>query len=463
MNPYDYLTSKIQDSVNVLLDKKVRIGVTGLSRGGKTALLTSLINNIHTFGSPKAQYNLPRFKPLNSDNIEILYGGFAKERDLELPQFPYHEALTSLSQEDPVWPKPTDSISKAELEIRYKENSFFGSSTKTLYLEIWDYPGEWLMDLMLLDMDYFEFSKLYEKRLASIGNVINPSNWLKEGTRFNLNSKSFDELTLKNTVTLFKEWLKKVKEYGFAMALPGRFVLPGALEGSLMLEFVPWVWPLEEAQKDSETIKELVKRYETYKEKVVKKFYEDCFSKIDRQIVLVDCIEALMGGKETFMDINESFEVLLKHFNYGSNNFFTRLFFPKIEKTLFVATKADNVTNNEHGHLLELLNSMVGRAATQVRAEGALYETMVLSAIKATKCVEIYHDNEEVQVLTTPYAGESAYFPGTVPTKWSKESMEFFQANFKRMKLNPPRLSFEEPLPQMNLDLLLKFMLEDKF
>ena len=41
--------------------------------------------------------------------------------------------------------------------------------------------------------------------------------------------------------------------------------------------------------------------------------------------------------------------------------------------------------------------------------------------------------------------------------------MEFFQANFKRMKLNPPRLSFEEPLPQMNLDLLLKFMLEDKF
>lgn len=451
------ITNAVNQKIDLLLDREIRIGITGLSRGGKTALITSLVNNICTFGDEGTANRLARFKAY--EDAKICYGGLAQLRDLSVPTFPYYEAMTALTAENPSWPQATDGISELRLEIRYQDKRWFtNSSPRKLYLDLWDYPGEWLMDLMLLDLSYEEFSAEIKNRIGKIGAVVDSNSWIKAGCALDPHVKPNDSI-LKTVVALYTNWLKACKNQGFAMVVPGRFVLPGNLKGTPLLEFVPWVWNDVSNAEDGSLYAVLRDRFYAYKDLVVKKFYSECFSQLDRQIIVVDCLKALMGGRETFVDINDSFDVLLKHFNYGSTGIFSRLFAPKIDKVMFAATKADCITNDQHANLLSLLKSMLKQASLRVRADGSHCESMVLSAIKATNCMRY---NENSQVLLTSYPEDLAFFPGSVPAQWTRANMEFFQNNFTLKSLLPPKIAIGEPLPSMNLDLLLHYIIGDK-
>ena len=74
MDYLDKIMNTVTKEVNVLLDKEIRIGVTGLSRGGKSALITSLVNVISMFGESGIGDKLPRFKAY--DKFNISYGCF---------------------------------------------------------------------------------------------------------------------------------------------------------------------------------------------------------------------------------------------------------------------------------------------------------------------------------------------------------------------------------------------------
>ena len=105
----------------------------------------------------------------------------------------------------------------------------------------------------------------------------------------------------------------------------------------------------------------------SYKENIVRKFYDDFFCKLDRQIILVDCFKALLDGKETYRDLNDTLDILLSNFQYGRSNLFNRLFSPKIDKVIFAATKADMVTIDQHGRLMNILKTMVSQSFRRVK------------------------------------------------------------------------------------------------
>ena len=63
----------------------------------------------------------------------------------------------------------------------------------------------------------------------------------------------------------------------------------------------------------------MAERYERYREQVVRSFYEDHFSRFDRQIVLVDLLGALNAGPDHFADTQESLALILKSFRYGGS------------------------------------------------------------------------------------------------------------------------------------------------
>ena len=50
----------------------------------------------------------------------------------------------------------------------------------------------------------------------------------------------------------------------------------------------------------------MARRYEAYKDAVVRPFFRDHFARLDRQIVLVDALEALNAGPTALADLDHA-------------------------------------------------------------------------------------------------------------------------------------------------------------
>ncbi len=459
-NLTDATTGWIQHLADVALEREIRVGVTGLSRGGKTAFFTSLINLFQNFSEEQASILLPRFSALVDHGI--FYGGIVDNPDLSVPRFPYAEAMDALQSDPPRWPDPTDSVSEVKIEFKCRDDRFYmPGNSRTVYLTLYDYPGEWLVDILLLNLTYEEFSQKILSIVDNLRNSADPTSWLDLGSQLDPDHP-LDEILLKKTVNAYRDWLMLLKSKGFSLILPGRFIMPGTLQGAPIIEFVPWVWSKEHNDVSGSLYNLLKERYESYKEKVVRRFYEDYFQKLDRQIILVDCFKSLMGGKETYDDLNRTLDVLLSNFNYGENSLFNRLFSPKIDKVIFAATKSDLVTIDQYERLLNILKTMVSESCRRVKKDIGNCKFQLLSSIRSTKCLEVYYQGSDFQVLKTDY-DDKRFFPGDLPPNWSEESIKFFQNNFNyRQDIRPPKVSLNEPLPHINMDLLLQEIIGDK-
>ena len=69
---------------------------------------------------------------------------------------------------------------------------------------------------------------------------------------------------------------------------PGRFLLPGDLAGSPVLTFAPL--PKPALTPRACLWREMERRYDAYKSKVVRPFFQDHFARLDRQVVLMDVL-----------------------------------------------------------------------------------------------------------------------------------------------------------------------------
>src|ERR1700759_1770862 len=128
------------------LNPTVRLGVTGLSRAGKTVFITALIHGLARGG------RFPVFEALTSGRIARAQ--LAPQPDDAVPRFKYEEHLHTLIEERR-WPNSTVDISELRLVIDYQRHS---GADRQLTLDIVDYPGEWLLDLPLLNKTYEQWS-----------------------------------------------------------------------------------------------------------------------------------------------------------------------------------------------------------------------------------------------------------------------------------------------------------------
>src|SRR6202007_989002 len=74
--------------------------------------------------------------------------------DDAVPRFAYENHVRTLIEER-TWPNSTVDISELRLVIEYQRQN---GADRTLKLEIGDYPGEWLLDLPLLNKSYEQWS-----------------------------------------------------------------------------------------------------------------------------------------------------------------------------------------------------------------------------------------------------------------------------------------------------------------
>ena len=146
---------------------------------------------------------------------------------------------------------------------------------------------------------------------------------------------------------------------------PGRFLMPGNLAGSPALTFAPLDVPADGTAPEGSLWAMMERRYEAYKDVVVRPFFREHFARLDRQIVLVDALAAFNAGPEALHDLEAALAGILDCFRIGRSTFLSSLFRPRIDRILFAATKADHLHHSSHDRLEAILRRAV---ATRRRA-----------------------------------------------------------------------------------------------
>ena len=349
----------------------------------------------------------------------------------------------------------------------------------TVNLDIVDYPGEWLLDLPLLSLSYAEWSaqalerarRPHSRREAEpYMNVLGTVNPADEAT----------DADAERLASAFTGYLRASREDGRALSTlpPGRFLMPGDLEGSPALTFAPLPPPPGPVRSGS-LYAMLERRYEAYKQIVVKPFFRDHFARLDRQIVLVDTLRALNAGPAAVADLETALTDILACFRQGDTNPFLRLLARRIDRILFAATKADHLHSTSHDRLEAILNRLLANAARRARFAGAETRSLALAAIRATREGVIEEDGETLDVIVgTPMAGEAldgvtydgsseiALFPGDLPA----DPGALFEAGrpmaLKFLRFLPPQklernASGDVVFPHIRFDRALDFLIGD--
>src|SRR6201991_729536 len=457
----------------------MRLGVTGLSRAGKTVFITALIHGLTRGG------RFPVFEALTSGRIARAQ--LAPQPDDAVPRFNYEDHLRTLIEERR-WPNSTVDISELRLVIDYQRHN---GADRQLTLDIVDYPGEWLLDLPLLNKSYEQWSaeSLALSREAPRAHLA--ASWHAQLATLNAAGPADEQATLASA-KLFTEYLRACRDERFAMSLlpPGRFLMPGNLAGSPALTFAPRDLPAAAVAPEGSLWVMMVRRYEAYKDVVVRPFFRDHFSRLDRQIVLVDALSAFNAGPEALHDLEAALAGILDCFRIGRSSFFSSMFRPRIDRILFAATKADHLHHASHDRLEAVLRRTVAKAAARAEDTGATIDVVALAAVRATREAQVQRGRDKLpSILGTPAPGEVANgetfdgetevatFPGDLPAdpealfsgdnafrRLSSEKAE--KADFGFLRFRPPQLEregAEEPaLPHIRLDRALQFLIGDR-
>ena len=172
-----------------------------------------------------------------------------------------------------------------------------------LNIDIVDYPGEWLLDLPLLNKSYAEWSTDAFERASEPARQELAKDWKTKSNAINPDQE-FNEKQAQILADSFKAYLANCRGDAHALSAlpPGRFLMPGDLEGSPALTFAP-LRPQSGTKPNNSFYATMEKRYEAYKDLVVRPFFRDHFARLDRQIVLVDTLAALNAGPAAVKDL----------------------------------------------------------------------------------------------------------------------------------------------------------------
>jgi predicted YcjX-like family ATPase len=457
----------------------VRLGVTGLSRAGKTVFITALIHGLTRGG------RFPVFEPFATGRIAR--ARLEPQPDDAVPRFDYENHIRTLIAERH-WPNSTVDISELRLVIDYQRKN---GADRALTLDIVDYPGEWLLDLPLLNKTYEQWSgeSLALSREGPRVSLAAP--WHAHLATLNATARE-DEQAALAAARLFTDYLRACRDERFAMSLlpPGRFLMPGNLAGSPALTFAPLDVSIDGAAPEGSLWAMMRRRYEAYKDVVVRPFFRDHFSRLDRQIVLVDALSAFNSGPAALHDLEAALAGILDCFRIGRSTLFSNLFRPRIDRILFAATKADHLHHSSHDRLEAVLRRAVAGAVARAENTGAAIDVVALAAVRATREAQVQRGREKLpSILGTPASGEMANgecfdgntevatFPGDLPADPEAlftgdgafaglASASAAYSDFRFLRFRPPQLEQEGPdgvaLPHIRLDRALQFLIGDR-
>ncbi len=484
--------ANLADAASDLTVPSLRIGVTGLARSGKTVFLTALVHNLVHGG------RLPVFSA--AAGHRMTGAKLQPQPDDDVPRFDYEAHVRALVNAR-IWPESTRQVSELRLTIEYESASYLyrklGSGR--LHLDLVDYPGEWLLDLPLLSKDFATFSAEALQRARAKNRAEIAAPFLQALSVANSEGAE-DEPVAQELSAAFKAYLAACREDAHALSMlpPGRFLMPGDLDGSPALTFAPLDIAADAPPARAGTLRAMMeRRFEAYKTHVVRPFFRNHFARLDRQIVLVDVLHAINAGGHALADLEVALGEVLGAFRPGRRSWLSSILTRRIDRILFAATKADHLNRADHDRLEAILKRLVARAEERARFKGAEVEVLAMAAVRATREATVKHGGQELPaILGTPLPGERlngetydgkteiAMFPGDLPLKPESlfaqdesgceevrpelgSEFQSAQADLQFLRFRPPALDTTAEgltlsLPHIRLDRALQFLIGDR-
>ncbi len=461
----DGITRQIEGAMatvsGAFFEPVLRLGVTGLSRSGKTVFITGLVANLLDRG------RMPQLKA--APRIEAVH--LQPQPDVTLPRFGYEDHLAAMTGDNPRWPASTRAVSELRLSFRLSPYGLLAgvSGPRTLHVDIVDYPGEWLLDLALIGKTYADWSETTLDRIAK----------RPEAAAFMAQARAEDgalrleEPNAQSLAAAFTDYLTRARAAGWSDCTPGRFLLPGDLAGSPVLTFAPLPKPAD-APRNS-LWREMERRYEAYKSRVVKPFFRDHFAKLDRQIVLADVLGAIHQGPQAVEDLRRTMAEVLMAFRPGTNGWLSGILGGKrVEKILFAATKADHLHHLQHPALTAITEALLRDARARADFAGAETAALSLASLRCTVEAMIQRDGAALpavkgRLLSTGkqavmYPGELPRDPARILAPAREGATGWLDADYALMGFAPARTSQSPGMgpPHIRLDRAADFLIGDR-
>ncbi len=441
----------------------IRLGVTGLARSGKTVFITSLVANLLDRG------RIPGLVAQQEGRIVAAY--LQPQPDDTVPRFDYETHLSALTGPSPHWPESTRAVSELRLSLKVQPGGLLSGlqGPRTIHLDIVDYPGEWLLDLALLDKSYQDWS---QDVLSNIKTRPAAGQFLAEVAKTDPAS-SHDEAVAQGLAHSFTDCLWSARDAGFYDCTPGRFLLPGDLAGSPVLTFAPL--PVSGPSRRKTLHREMERRYEAYKAQVVKPFFRNHFARIDRQVVLVDALGAIHKGPQAVEDMRRAMADILSAFRPGRNAWLNQLLLGKrVERILFAATKADHLHHVQHPSLTAIMQALTREARDRAQFAGSETAALSLASLRATTEEMRRHNGAELPCVRGAFletGKQAAFYPGELPddpahllTPAREGAENWLDEDFGFMSFAPAPLTLQpgDGPPHIRLDRAIQFLIGDR-
>lgn len=446
-----------------LFEPVIRLGVTGLARSGKTVFITSLVANLLDRG------RMGHLPGVADGRIEAAF--LQPQPDVTVPRFDYENHLGALTGPEPHWPQSTRTVSELRVSLRVRPTGLLGGTRRprTVHLDIVDYPGEWLLDLALMDKSYAQWATETLDRIASRKTA---AGYLALAGATD-GAQPLAEPEAQQLAGSFTRYLHAARDAGYYDCTPGRFLLPGDLEGSPVLTFAP-LHVVDRAPRRA-LWREMERRYEAYKAKVVKPFFRDHFARIDRQVVLVDVLGAIHRGPRAFEDMRRATGDILSAFRPGRNAFLSRLLRGKrVDRILFAATKADHLHHAQHPRLTGIIEALTRDARDRAQFAGARTGAMAIASLRTTTEETRSHDGIELDCVRGQLLDsgkKAAFYPGALPEDPgqllhpARQGAEaWLDGDYGMMRFAPQSLTLKPGIgpPHIRLDRAAEFLIGDK-
>lgn len=455
-DPLTELTGTVRALRSLLLGGRsttVRLAVSGLARAGKTVFATALAANLLAIPrDPRRMAKLPAAADGRIRAVRELGAG-----DLRVMGFPLADALAALSGRA-AWPRATTHLSGLclELDIEAALTAWLerevGTTRRTLRLEIFDYPGEWLLDLALLGSSFEEWSARELLRARTPARAPLARAFLADLAASAAEAPA-DPALLARLAAAWRDYLNGCRQAGLVALTPGRFLNPDTWAGQDFLHFCPLPALPGGAPRPGTLAFAMRANFAEYLQRTRREFLEPYFARFDAQIVLVDLFAALAAGAASFGEVEEALAAIARALR-PDRGWLALLGLERAAPVVYAATKADYVPQSQRGQLSALLRHLVGAEA----------EIATVAAVRCTEDVVVRANDrpqEAVQGLIEGGAREAFWFAGGVPVERPAES--WFDHRYAVPVFSPPAFEPGRGLRHTNLDGVLAQALPEAF